>query len=105
MLVLSRKPNQRIIIGNQLVRITVVDVRGDNVRLGFEAPDDISVHREEVFDAILAEGGEPAAFGREHSLRSEASLRARASEPRAGSRTGRGARKANMTSGRRGPPA
>jgi carbon storage regulator len=56
MLVLSRKVNETIIINDNIV-ITVVDIRGDKVRLGIEAPKDIPVHRQEVYDAIKrAEG-------------------------------------------------
>jgi carbon storage regulator len=56
MLVLSRKINETIIINDNIV-ITVVDIRGDKVRLGIEAPKDVPVHRQEVYDAIKrAEG-------------------------------------------------
>ncbi|MEX2176311.1 MAG: carbon storage regulator CsrA [Pirellulaceae bacterium] len=51
MLVLSRKRDERIVIGDNIV-ITVVDVRGDKVRLGIEAPVDIPVHREEILNAL-----------------------------------------------------
>ena len=51
MLVLSRKRNESIVIGDNIT-IVVVDVRGDKVRLGVEAPKVIPVHRQEVFDAI-----------------------------------------------------
>ncbi len=51
MLVLSRKKNERIHIGDNIF-ITIVDIRGDKVRLGFEAPPDIPVHREEVYQEI-----------------------------------------------------
>ena len=51
MLVLSRKKNESIVIENDII-ITVVDIRGDKVRLGIEAPKEVSVHRREVFDAI-----------------------------------------------------
>lgn len=51
MLVLSRKSNDAVIIGNN-IRMTVVEIRGDKVRLGFEAPKDVSVHREEVWVTI-----------------------------------------------------
>ena len=54
MLVLSRKRNESIIIGDDIV-ITIVDIRGDKVRLGIESPSDISVHRQEVYDAIKRE--------------------------------------------------
>jgi carbon storage regulator len=51
MLVLSRKINETIIINDNIV-VTVVDIRGDKVRLGIEAPKDVPVHRQEVYDAI-----------------------------------------------------
>ncbi len=51
MLVLSRKKNESIII-NDDITIVVVEIRGDKVRLGIEAPKHIPVHRREVFDAI-----------------------------------------------------
>jgi len=51
MLVLSRKKNESIVI-NDDITIVVVEIRGDKVRLGVEAPKDIPVHRREVFDAI-----------------------------------------------------
>lgn len=51
MLVLSRKTDESIIVGDN-IRIVVVEVRGDKVRLGIEAPSDIPVHRQEVYEAI-----------------------------------------------------
>jgi carbon storage regulator len=54
MLVLSRQRDESIIIGDNIV-VTVVDVRGDKVKLGIEAPQDISVHRREVYEAIRRE--------------------------------------------------
>ena len=51
MLVLSRKKNECIVIDDKIT-ITVVEIRGDKVRLGIEAPTDIPVHREEVYEAI-----------------------------------------------------
>lgn len=51
MLVLSRQTDEQIVIGDNIV-ITVVDIRGDKVRLGIEAPSDVPVHRREVYDAI-----------------------------------------------------
>jgi len=59
MLVLSRRRDQAIMIGHD-VEITVVDIRGDKVRLGIRAPANVSVHRREVFDAIQ-EANETAA--------------------------------------------
>ncbi|MEX0936291.1 MAG: carbon storage regulator CsrA [Pirellulales bacterium] len=52
MLVLSRKKNESIII-NDDITIVVVEIRGDKVRLGVEAPKEVPVHRREVYDAIL----------------------------------------------------
>lgn len=54
MLVLSRKKNESIIIDDQIV-ITVVEIRGDKVRLGIEAPRDVPIHRSEIHDAIRLE--------------------------------------------------
>jgi carbon storage regulator len=54
MLVLSRQRDQSIIIGDKIV-ITVVDIRGDKVRLGIDAPTEIPVHRREVYEAIQRE--------------------------------------------------
>ena len=55
MLVLSRQRDESIIIGDNVVVITVVDVRGDKVRLGIDAPVEIPVHRREVYEAIQRE--------------------------------------------------
>lgn len=54
MLVLSRQRDESIIIGDNVV-VTVVDVRGDKVRLGIDAPVEIPVHRREVYEAIQRE--------------------------------------------------
>lgn len=54
MLVLSRQRDETIMIGDD-IEITVVDIRGDKVRLGISAPTRIAVHRKEVYDAIKAE--------------------------------------------------
>jgi len=62
MLVLSRKKDEKIVIGDN-ISIMVVEIRGDKVRLGIEAPRDISVHRREVYDAIKRKEAE----GDEHS--------------------------------------
>ena len=50
MLVLSRKKNESIVIDDNIV-ITIIEIRGDKVRLGIEAPREMSVHREEVYEA------------------------------------------------------
>ena len=54
MLVLSRQRDESIIIGDNII-VTIVDVRGDKVRLGIEAPTEIPVHRQEVYEAIQRE--------------------------------------------------
>ncbi len=54
MLVLSRKKNESIIIADNVV-ITVIEIRGDKVRLGIDAPREIPIHRSEVHDAIKKE--------------------------------------------------
>ena len=51
MLVLSRKKNESIVINNDIT-VTVVEIRGDKVRLGIVAPKEVPVHRQEVFEAI-----------------------------------------------------
>ena len=56
MLVLSRKSNESIIINNNIT-VTVVEIRGDKVRLGIVAPKEIPVHRQEVFDLSHARNG------------------------------------------------
>ena len=59
MLVLSRQRDETIMIGDE-VEITVVDIRGDKVRLGITAPRHIQVHRKEVYDAIKRENQQAA---------------------------------------------
>jgi carbon storage regulator len=60
MLVLSRQRDESIMIGDD-VEITIVDVRGDKVRLGITAPKHIPVHRREIYDAIQREKAQKAA--------------------------------------------
>ncbi len=67
MLLLSRKKNESIVI-NDDITIVVVEIRGDKVRLGVEAPKEVPVHRREVFDAIRrneAASGSEAASGKQ----------------------------------------
>ncbi len=59
MLILSRQRDETIMIGDE-VEITVVDIRGDKVRLGITAPRHIQVHRKEVYDAIKRENQQAA---------------------------------------------
>lgn len=54
MLVLSRKRDESIIIGDNVV-VTIIDIRGEQVKLGVSAPKTISIHRKEVYEAIQAE--------------------------------------------------
>ena len=54
MLVLSRKKDEKIIIGDNIT-VMVIEIRGDKVRLGIDAPKEISVHRQEVYEAIQRE--------------------------------------------------
>lgn len=64
MLVLSRQRDETIMIGDD-IEITVVDIRGDKVRLGITAPTQIAVHRKEVYDAIKRENEQAACFKRD----------------------------------------
>ena len=54
MLILSRKINEKIMIGED-ISISIIEIRGDQVRIGVNAPKTVKVFRQEVFDAILAE--------------------------------------------------
>ena len=64
MLVLSRKKNESIVIDNAIT-VTVVEIRGDKVRLGIVAPKEVPVHRQEVFDAIHGTKAEAELLARE----------------------------------------
>jgi carbon storage regulator len=59
MLVLSRQRDETIMIGDT-IEITIVDIRGDKVRLGITAPKDVAVHRKEVYEAIKRENRQAA---------------------------------------------
>jgi len=60
MLILTRRVGEAVMIGEE-VTITVLDVKGSQVRLGVKAPRSVAVHREEIFDRIKREGDEPDA--------------------------------------------
>lgn len=60
MLILSRKVDEKIKIGEDIT-ITLIEVRGDQVKIGVEAPKNVKVFRQEVFDAIQTENREAAA--------------------------------------------
>ena len=61
MLVLSRQRDETIMIGDE-VELTIVDIRGDKVRIGINAPSSVAVHRKEVYEAIRRENEQAAAF-------------------------------------------
>lgn len=54
MLALTRKPGERIVIGDDIV-VTIIEVKGDNVRVAIEAPKEIKIYRGELYDAIAGE--------------------------------------------------
>ena len=81
MLVLSRTRDETIMIGDE-IEITVVDIRGDKVRLGINAPSRIAVHRKEVYDAIqrenrLAAQVQPGEVGPTAPTRADGNARAK----------------------------
>lgn len=82
MLVLSRRVGESVVIGNDVV-VTVLEVRGDVIRLGVEAPREVAVHRSEVFEAIEAANREAAAPDAQavSSLAAELAARAKATDP------------------------
>jgi carbon storage regulator len=55
MLILARRIGERLVIGNDIF-ITILDIKGNQVRIGIEAPKDISVHREEIYDELVDSG-------------------------------------------------
>jgi carbon storage regulator len=71
MLVLSRKKNESIVI-NDDITIVVVEIRGDKVRLGVEAPKEVPVHRNEVYEAIRRNQQDPSSQPSEHDASSAA---------------------------------
>ncbi len=86
MLVLSRQRDESIMIGDE-VEITIVDVRGDKVRLGITAPKHIPVHRREIYDAIQREKAQKAdaelqaGTGNEPAQKPEEPVRKKADKP------------------------
>lgn len=68
MLVLSRQRDETIMIGDD-IELTVVDIRGDKVRLGIKAPSHVAVHRKEIYDAIKRENQQAACL-KQHELTS-----------------------------------
>ncbi len=64
MLVLTRGKNQRIVVGDDVI-ITVVDIRGNKVRLGIDAPQQVPIHREEVYERIQRDSDVPRDIARD----------------------------------------
>ena len=56
MLILTRKPSESIIIGDNVIKFKILTVKGQQVRIGVEAPKDIPVHREEIYNKIKNQG-------------------------------------------------
>ncbi len=71
MLVLSRRKDESITIGDD-VEITIVDIRGDKVRLGITAPKNIPVHRREIYDAIQREKSQKKEYQEEQQDKPQA---------------------------------
>ena len=59
MLILARRINEAIVIGDS-IRVSIIDIKGDQVKLGIEAPRQVKVYRQEVYEAIQAENREAA---------------------------------------------
>ncbi len=59
MLALTRKVGERIVIGDNIV-LTIVDIKGDSIRLGIDAPKEIKIYRGEIYDTIVAENQQSA---------------------------------------------
>jgi carbon storage regulator len=64
MLVLSRQRDETIMIGDD-IEITIVDIRGDKVRIGIAAPSHVAVHRKEIYDAIKAENRQASSLAKD----------------------------------------
>jgi carbon storage regulator len=73
MLVLSRHRDESVMIGDNIV-VTIVDIRGDKVRLGIDAPTEVPVHRQEVYEAIQKENRKEIASREEAQKKASAAL-------------------------------
>lgn len=60
MLALTRKPGERIVIGDNIV-VTIIEIKGDNIRVAIDAPKEVKIYRGELYDAIAAENAQAAA--------------------------------------------
>lgn len=81
MLVLSRQRDETIMIGDE-IEITVVDIRGDKVRLGINAPRQVDVHRKEVYEAIKRENAEASRVQIDDLTAANTNLRRQGKTPR-----------------------
>lgn len=70
MLILTRRVGEAVMIGNE-VTITVLGVKGNQVRIGINAPKDVAVHREEIFERIKREHDEPSGAAAPHGASSQ----------------------------------
>ena len=86
MLVLSRQRDESIMIGDSIV-VTIVDIRGDKVRLGINAPAEVPVHRQEVYEAIQRENLRASRLARDET-REIGKLAGRGPVPNAGDSRG-----------------
>ncbi|WP_371362984.1 Translational regulator CsrA [Sporomusa rhizae] len=59
MLALTRKIGERIVIGDNIT-VTIVDIKGDSIRIGVDAPKEVKIYRGEIYDAIVAENKQSA---------------------------------------------
>lgn len=57
MLILTRRVGESVVIGDKVITVTILGVKGNQVRVGIAAPKDVAVHREEIFDRIKLENG------------------------------------------------
>jgi carbon storage regulator len=80
MLVVSRKPGERLLIG-EAVQVTILEIRGDQVRLGVSAPREVPIHREELLERIRRENRRAAVLGSEELQSMGARLRNSLSPP------------------------
>ncbi len=102
MLVLSRQRDETIMIGDD-IEITVVDIRGDKVRLGINAPTRIAVHRKEVYEAIRRENEQAAGIPANGLESIGQALGSASISPGPVKRNGRATRTSGLTAGRPTP--
>lgn len=84
MLILARRINESIVIGDD-IRVSVIDIKGDQIKLGIEAPRDVKVYRQEVYEAIQQENREAAKSAAARSASTPLPSLKRRDEPTSGS--------------------